>query len=138
MDRQAAIITLAQKKGLDPANLTRSQFNRLAMEVSISEKALVGDGIKVLKSKARTSVPGGTRLGLRVLQKVQQQNLSICRGNPCGRYYKTTDGKDACTACGCSGRDLENKAADAMMSCPIANPETRKPYWSNLHGPQDS
>lgn len=123
-DHQLAMIAEAKKRGWDPARLSPSQHKILQLHVrSIAQK--LGDGTRAMVSR------GLTTLSLRVVSKITAEgNATKCRTNSCGKYRKFPDGREACDACGCSGKWLQSKWRDANEKCPL--PE---PLWDNRGKP---
>lgn len=120
MNHQAAIIRAASRRGKDPTELSKREYNALRIEVR-TRAEVASDGFKMALGRVQE-----TFKILRVSDAQKDGNLGTCRTNQCGSFAVLADGTEVCHRCNCGGRDLENKAASIYEHCP-AEP----PLWDN-------
>jgi hypothetical protein len=116
-DKQLAILQLAKEMGLDPNNLTRGQYNMLAIRVRAPGE-LARDVTKAVLARASVS------LRLRVVSEERaRSNEGVCRRNECGRFRTLPagdpNGEPACDACNCSSKFLQAKWRKKKAKCPL-------------------
>lgn len=113
------IYELAKKYGKNPSKLSSMEYTQLSLlaRESMKEKAsaAVAAGASILKTKF---------LNIRVSEEKANQNASICRNCPDGKFKTLDDGMPSCGACGCSGRFLQSKWMDKTQKCPNG-------HWDN-------
>ena len=106
------IIKRATQEGLNPANLSPSQYRRLAIAVRTPED-LARDAAAAVTSRVLTS------MGIRTVSLEQFNHVkSICESNPCQKFKRLSNGEPACLRCQCSGKFLNSKWRDKKGKCP--------------------
>lgn len=121
-DKQLAILQLAREMGLDPNNLTKGQYNMLAIRVRAPGE-LARDATKAILARASVAVR------LRVVSEERaKSNEAVCRRNECRRFRTLPagdpNGEPACDACNCSSKYLQAKWRKQNAKCPLG-------FWDN-------
>lgn len=136
-DNQLKIIEAAKARGWDPSNLSPAQYRALAIAVRLPHQ-VVSDGAKALVSRSKAVLS----INQVPIEKAAE-NKAVCAQNECGKFrtmvmVSRLKGqppmqipRHACDACNCASKWLDAKWSDASESCPITNPTTGQPYWSN-------
>lgn len=128
MREDIAVIQAAKKLGYDPARMTERQYRNAAL---MAQKGLKNKASAVVS--ATTSLLKTTVLSLRVLPETVKENKRVC--SSCEHFSTLADGAPVCRKCTCSGKFLISKWNDPDQECPIEDPTTSQPKWSNKGKP---